>query len=212
MFACAGKTEPPSRLILSQTSGEVSRIDQATSSRAPHLFDAHLALADDQAAWAVAISIPVLASKFRPWARTLQAMRRKRAVALASAIASTLGCSRFLGRFNPGLEPVALPALRLDQHDPCRHCIEQDAQVAIAARLDILHLQDVVRQVGLRIEALVWGTSPSQAPKSRPFENTSPRPIAATIALEMIGPMPGQVLISRSQSASLARNSLDLAR
>ena len=29
--------------------------------------------------------------------------------------------------------------------------------------------------------------------KSRPFENTSPRPIAATIALEMIGPMPGTV-------------------
>jgi hypothetical protein len=35
------------------------------------------------------------------------------------------------------------------------------------------------------------GTSPSQAAKSRPLENTSPVPIAATIALEMIGPMPG---------------------
>src|SRR5882757_10966389 len=30
------------------------------------------------------------------------------------------------------------------------------------------------------------GTSPSQAPKSRPLENTSPVPIAATMALEMI--------------------------
>src|ERR1700679_3589178 len=29
-------------------------------------------------------------------------------------------------------------------------------------------------------------TSPSQAPKSRPLENTSPVPIAATMALEMI--------------------------
>src|ERR1700680_2574315 len=38
------------------------------------------------------------------------------------------------------------------------------------------------------------GTSPSQAPKSRPLENTSPVPIAATIALEMIGPMPGTVI------------------
>src|SRR3974377_1260909 len=42
------------------------------------------------------------------------------------------------------------------------------------------------------------GTSPSQAPKSRPLENTAPLPIAATIALEMIGPMPGTVAARRS--------------
>src|ERR1700730_5869763 len=36
------------------------------------------------------------------------------------------------GGVNPGLEPVALPAIRLDQHHPC--CLhEKDAQVAIAA-------------------------------------------------------------------------------
>ena len=35
------------------------------------------------------------------------------------------------------------------------------------------------------------GTRPSQAAKSRPFENVAPVPIAATMALEMIGPMPG---------------------
>jgi hypothetical protein len=36
-----------------------------------------------------------------------------------------------LGRLDLGLEPVALPALWLDQYDPrCLH--EQDAQVAIA--------------------------------------------------------------------------------
>src|SRR6266516_2704232 len=45
------------------------------------------------------------------------------------------------------------------------------------------------------------GTSPSQAAKSRPLDNASPTPIAATIALEMIGPIPG-TLISRSQPAS----------
>src|SRR6516164_4694023 len=45
------------------------------------------------------------------------------------------------------------------------------------------------------------GTSPSQAAKSRPFVNASPLPIAATIALEMIGPIPG-TLIKRSQPAS----------
>jgi hypothetical protein len=36
-------------------------------------------------------------------------------------------------------------------------------------------------------------------PKSRPLQNTSLVPIAATIALEMIGPMPGTV-ISRRQA------------
>src|SRR5260370_27094264 len=36
-----------------------------------------------------------------------------------------------LGRIDPGLEPVALPALRLDQHDPCR-LHEQNRQIAIA--------------------------------------------------------------------------------
>src|SRR5215472_13129419 len=48
---------------------------------------------------------------------------------------------------------------------------------------------------------ICFGTSPSQAPKSRPLENASPVPIAATIALEMIGPMPG-TLTNRSQPAS----------
>ena len=38
---------------------------------------------------------------------------------------------------------------------------------------------------------ICFGTSPSQAAKSRPFENTSPEPMAATTALEMIGPIPG---------------------
>src|SRR6516165_10434084 len=55
-----------------------------------------------------------------------------RATLLASAIASTLWCSRFFGRFDPRFEPVALPALWLDQHDPGR-LYEQNAQVAIAA-------------------------------------------------------------------------------
>jgi hypothetical protein len=49
---------------------------------------------------------------------------------------------------------------------------------------------------------ICFGTSPSQAAKSRPLENTSPLPIAATMALEMIGPMPG-TLINRSHAGSL---------
>src|SRR5262249_8843366 len=53
----------------------------------------------DQTAWAVAIA---LASKPRPRARTLQAMR---ASLLASAIASTLWCSRLLAASIQGLSP-----------------------------------------------------------------------------------------------------------
>src|SRR5256714_3972355 len=59
---------------------------------------------------------------------------------------------------------------------------------------------------------ICFGTSPSQAPKSRPFENGSPVPIAATIALEMSGPMPG-MLISRAQPWSCrASASISLER
>src|SRR6202158_4377599 len=99
VFACAGKTEPPSLLILSQTSaGKSYRF--AYVSACSSSFSAHLALYD-QAAWAVAL-VFVLASKFRPRARTLQAMR---ASLLASAIASTLRCSRFLAASIQGLSP-----------------------------------------------------------------------------------------------------------
>src|SRR6202140_2498594 len=99
VFACAGKTEPPSRLILSQTSaGKSYRSGYVIAGSSS--FDAHLAL-DDQAAWAVGL-VFVLASKLRPWARTPQAMR---ASLLASAIASTLGCSRFLAASIQGLSP-----------------------------------------------------------------------------------------------------------
>jgi hypothetical protein len=40
--------------------------------------------------------------------------------------------SALLGRLDPRLEPMALPALGFDQHNPSR-LHEQDAQVAIAA-------------------------------------------------------------------------------
>jgi len=56
---------------------------------------------NDQAGW-IAASATLLASKLRPWARTLQAMR---ASLLASAIASTLRCSRLLAASIQGLSP-----------------------------------------------------------------------------------------------------------
>jgi hypothetical protein len=88
----------------------------------------------------------------------------------------------------------------LDQHDP-RRLHEQGAQLP---RFDMLP-----RIVRSPVE-ICFGTSPSHAPKSRPFENASPVPIAATMALEMIGPMPGTV-ISRSQPLSCRAQRFDLA-
>ena len=97
--------------------------------------------------------------------------------------------------FDPGFEPVALPMLwpNPDQHDP--GCLnKQGAQ--ILPRFDMRP-----RIVRSRVE-ICFGTSPSQAAKSRPLANTSPLPIAATMALEMIGPMLG-TLINRSHAGSL---------
>src|SRR5258705_9145309 len=46
------------------------------------------------------------------------------------------------------------------------------------------------------------GTSPSHAAKSRPLRNAAPLPMAATMAVATIGPMPG-ILRMRLQPASL---------
>src|SRR4030095_5641364 len=89
--ADAGKTGPPSRLILSQTSAGKSC--RTTSLRIPNLAP------DDQAGWTVAID---LASKPRPRARTLHAMR---ASLLDSAIAITLLCSCLLAASVQGVSP-----------------------------------------------------------------------------------------------------------
>jgi hypothetical protein len=100
-----------------------------------------------------------------------------------------------LRSFDPRLEPVALPSLRLDldQHDP-GGLNKQRTQITIAT-------PRYAAEDGAITGDICFGTSPSQAPKSRPLANASPVPIAATIALEMIGPMPGTV-IRRSQPLS----------
>ena len=49
------------------------------------------------------------------------------------------------------------------------------------------------------------GTRPIQAEKSRPLANAAPLPIAATIALDMIGPMPGTVMTLRQLSSLFAK-------
>ena len=52
------------------------------------------------------------------------------------------------------------------------------------------------------------GTSPIYAEKSRPLANAAPLPIAATIALEMIGPMPGTVMTLRQLLSLFAKASI----
>src|SRR5262249_10463695 len=47
-------------------------------------------------------------------------------------VGEALVLRRLLGRLEPRLEPVTIPALRLDQYNPCG-LNEQNAQVAIAA-------------------------------------------------------------------------------
>ena len=78
--------------------------------------------------------------------------------------------------------------LRLDQHDP-RRLHEQNAQIAIAP---FRYLTKDCAVAGRDL----FGNEPQPA-ATRPLENASPVPMAATMALEMIGPMPG-TLISRS--------------
>src|SRR5215470_20198682 len=87
---------------------------------------------------------------------------------------------------NPLLEPITLPDLRLDQDDPSG-LDKQNAQVAIALFGYLTEDRAVSSRDLPRHQS-------EQAPKSRPLENTAPLPIAATIALEMIGPMPGTVI------------------
>jgi hypothetical protein len=93
-----------------------------------------------------------------------------------------------LGRLEPRLEAVALRAVGLDQHNPCR-LDEQDTQVAIAA-LGYLAEDGAVAGRDL------LGDEPQPGGEVAAF-----RQRIADIALEMIGPIPG-TLIKRSQPAS----------
>jgi hypothetical protein len=76
----------------------------------------------------------------------------------------------------------------------CR--LGDDLLLPVEARFDMLP-----RMVRSPVE-ICFGISPSQAPKSLPFENAEPSPMAATIALAIIGPIPG-TLINRSHDGSL---------
>ena len=88
---------------------------------------------------------------------------------------------------------MAFPGRWFDQHDP-RSLHKQNAQVAVAPLRYLAEDGAIPGRDLLRYKAQPSG-------KVAAFRERSPVPIAATIALEMIGPMPG-TLTSRSQPAS----------
>lgn len=98
-----------------------------------------------------------------------------------------------LDRLDSGLKSMAFPTLRLDQHNPCG-LHEQDTQVAIAMPR---YLAEDGAVPGRRS---AWARDPAKR-QSRVPSRTPRRCLAATMALEVIGPMPG-TLISRLQPGS----------
>src|SRR3954470_19761825 len=78
------------------------------------------------------------------------------------------------------------PTLRSEQNGASA-LDEEHTQIAISA------LRDAAGIVRSPVD-ICFGTRPSHAAKSRPLAKAAPLPIAATVALAMIGPMPGTEL------------------
>ena len=108
VFACAGKTEPPSRLILSQTSAAGNSITRERSRSSLTLVRLEGSTMDKNA--------PRDAREF-----------------VGKGDGEHVVVQPLLGGLDPRPEPVALPSGRFHfyKNDPCR-LHEQDAQVAIA--------------------------------------------------------------------------------
>src|ERR1700745_2891877 len=100
-----------------------------------------------------------------------------------------------------GGKPRSIAVLHLvpwPQQNDASGLHEEHAKVAIAALGDT---------PGSPVD-ICLGTRPSQAEKSRPRVKAVPLPIAATTALEMIGPMPGIVIKCRQGSVFLESASI----
>ena len=97
-------------------------------------------------------------------------------------------------RRDPGLETMALPSSGPEQHG-AGGLEEQRAQVLIPSFGNLAEDGAIAGGDLLRDEA-----KPG-AEVAAPLEKASPVPMAATVALEMMGPMPGTV-IRRSQAGS----------
>src|SRR5580765_7922777 len=111
VFASAGKTDPPSRLILSQTSAG----NPVTSAWAPSCAERSSRL--DSRSNLARLEVPAMGENAPCDARQLVGKRDRQHIAVQPP----------LGRLDPGFEPIALPVLRSDQYDPGR-LNEQDPQ------------------------------------------------------------------------------------
>src|SRR5262245_9473226 len=188
------------RLILSQTSAGNSRETRSSIISLLHAVPLSVpggrsfvpACGREDQADQDAVALVLTYSKARPLWRTAQAMR---ASLFASAIASTLWCSRCLAASIHDLSPYRSHCLR-----PTLTNTTQTTSPTSVRRYQLPGLDMLPRTVRSPV-GICFATSPSQPPKSRPFENGAPVPIAATIAVEMSGPMPG-IVISRSQPLS----------
>src|ERR1022692_1196477 len=123
VFASAGKTEPPSRLILSQTSaGKVYRSGYVIVGSSLCALAAFLGVESRSSSWGRSgsirpcLEVPAMSQNAPSDGGPFVGERNREHV----------GVQPLLGRLDPGFEPVALPALWLDQHNP-RRLHEQDA-------------------------------------------------------------------------------------
>src|SRR5215472_10911983 len=116
VLAGAGKTDPPSRLILSQTSaGSGDYINSGSSSSAERSLSG---CRKDPPR----LEVAPMGEDAPGDASQLVGERDRQHVVMQAPS----------GGLDPGFEPVTLPAARLDQNGP-RRLDEQDAQVAVAA-------------------------------------------------------------------------------
>ena len=100
----------------------------------------------------------------------------------------------------PRAKTVLHPVCRPEQNN-AGTLHEERPQIAIAT------FSDAAKMVRSPVD-ICFGIRPSHAAKSRPFAKAVPLPIAATIALAMIGPTPGTVINWRQLSLPCARTSI----
>ena len=96
----------------------------------------------------------------------------------------------------PGSKAVLRPARRMKLYGTSA-LDEEHPQIATTM------LSDAAKYGAITSRHHCRGTRPSQAAKSRPFVKAAPSPIAANIALAMMGPKPG-IVIRRPQFTSVS--------
>ncbi len=123
-----------------------------------------------------------------------------RANLLASATTTTLRCNRRSLRRRATIQSYALPSLLVGA--VCSSALDEEhAQIAVSA------LGDAAKDGAITCRHLLRH-QPKPGSKITAFAKAAPLPTAATIALEMTGPIPGTVISCRQPSSARARASI----